>query len=51
MLWKNAVYPSEHPLGMDDVYVVELATTGPSGYPKDTVAEIAVCRVLGPVNN
>lgn len=46
MLWKNAVYPSEHPLGMDDVYVVELATTGPSGYPKDTVAEIAVCRVM-----
>ena len=46
MFLKNAVYPSEHPPGMDDVYVVELATTGPSGYPKDTVAEIAVCRVL-----
>lgn len=31
---------------MDDVYVVELATTGPLGYPKDTVAEIAVCRMF-----
>lgn len=32
---------------MDDVYVVEVATTGPGGYPSDSVAEIAVCRVFG----
>ena len=31
---------------MDDVYVVEIATTGPKGIPKDTVAEVAVCRML-----
>lgn len=31
---------------MDDVYVVEIATTGPKGMPKDTVAEVAVCRML-----
>lgn len=31
---------------MDDVYVVEIAATGPAGVPKDAVAEIAVCRVL-----
>lgn len=32
---------------MDDVYVVEVAATGPRGYPNDSVAEIAVCRVFG----
>ncbi len=32
---------------MDDVYVVEIAATGPRGYPNDSVAEIAVCRVFG----
>lgn len=32
---------------MDDVYVVEVAATGPKGYPNDSVAEIAVCRVFG----
>ncbi len=32
---------------MDEVYVVEIAATGPKGVPKDTVAEVAVCRVLG----
>ena len=31
---------------MDDVYVVEVATTGPKGAPSDRVAEIAVCKVL-----
>ncbi len=31
---------------MDDVYVVEIATTGPKGVPADTVAEVAVCRML-----
>ena len=31
---------------MDDVYVVEIAATGPKGMPKDTVAEVAVCRML-----
>lgn len=31
---------------MDDVYVVEVACTGPKGVPDDAVAEIAVCRVL-----
>ena len=31
---------------MDDVYVVEVAVTGPKGAPKDRVAEVAVCRVL-----
>lgn len=31
---------------MDDVYVVEIATTGPKGTPRDNVAEIAVCRVF-----
>lgn len=31
---------------MDDIYVVEVVSTGDSGFPKDTVAEIAVCRVL-----
>lgn len=30
---------------MDDVYVVELTTTGPSGFPKDDIAEVAVCRM------
>ena len=32
---------------MDDVYVVELASTGPKGAPDDPVAEIAVCRMDG----
>lgn len=31
---------------MDDVYVVEVASTGPAGIPNDEVAEIAVCRVF-----
>lgn len=31
---------------MDEVYVVEIAATGPKGVPKDTVAQIAVCRML-----
>lgn len=31
---------------MDDVYVVEIATTGPKGAPIDGVAEVAVCRML-----
>lgn len=26
--------------------MVEIATTGPSGYPRDTVSEIAICRML-----
>ena len=31
---------------MDDAYVVQVAVTGPRGFPNDSVAEIAVCRVL-----
>lgn len=31
---------------MDDVYVVEIATTGPKGLPNDSVAEVAVCRMM-----
>lgn len=31
---------------MDDVYVVEVATTGPKGLPVDSVAEVAVCRMM-----
>lgn len=31
---------------MDEVYVVEIAATGPKGSPQDGVAEIAVCRML-----
>ncbi len=32
--------------GMDDVYVVEVAITGPKGMPADTVAKVAVSRML-----
>lgn len=32
---------------MDEVYVVEVATTGVNGCPRDRVAEIAVCKVSG----
>lgn len=31
---------------MDDVYVVQIASTGPKGMPSEAVAEIAVCRML-----
>lgn len=31
---------------MDDVYVVEIAATGPKGAPKDAAVEVAVCRML-----
>ena len=31
---------------MDDVYIVEIASTGNDGMPKDTVAEVAVCRMF-----
>ncbi len=31
---------------MDDVYVVELAVTGPNGMPEDTIAEVAVCHMF-----
>lgn len=31
---------------MDEVYVTELVTTGNMGYPKDEVAEVAICRML-----
>ena len=31
---------------MEDVYVVQVAPTGPRGCPDDAVAEIAICRVL-----
>ena len=31
---------------MDEVYVVEVSTTGPKGAPADAVAQIAVCRML-----
>lgn len=31
---------------MDEVYVVEIATTGSAGAPRDAVAEVAVCRML-----
>ena len=31
---------------MDDVYIVEIASTGNDGMPKDTVAEGAVCRMF-----
>lgn len=30
---------------MDEVYVVEVAATGPRGVPGDAVAEVAVCRM------
>ncbi len=30
---------------MDEVYVVEIAATGPKGAPNDSVAEVAVCRM------
>ena len=30
---------------MDDVYIVEIAATGPRGMPNDTVAQVAVCRM------
>lgn len=35
-----------HVVDMDEVYVVEIATTGPKGAPDDGVAEVAVCRML-----
>jgi len=31
---------------MEDVYVVEIATSGPQGYPMDRVVEISATRVL-----
>ncbi len=31
---------------MDDVYIVEIAATGEKGMPKDTVIEVAVCRMF-----
>lgn len=31
---------------MDDVYIVEIAATGDNGMPKDTVAEVAVCKMF-----
>lgn len=31
---------------MEDVYIVEVVPTGPARYPRDTVVEVAVCRVL-----
>lgn len=31
---------------MDDVYVVEIAVTGPKGVPNDGVVEVAVCRMF-----
>ncbi len=31
---------------MDEVYVVEIAATGPKGIPSDTVAQIGICRML-----
>jgi len=30
---------------MDDVYVVETASTGTKGFPKDRVVEIGICRI------
>lgn len=32
--------------GMDDVYIVEIVSTGNAGMPKDTVAEVGVCRMF-----
>lgn len=31
---------------MDEVYVVEVATTGPNGAPNDGVVQIGICRML-----
>ena len=31
---------------MDEVYVVQVATTGPKGAPSDGVAQICICRML-----
>ena len=31
---------------MEDVYVVQVAATGPRWCPEDEVAEIAICKVL-----
>ena len=31
---------------MDEVYVVEVVSTGTSGVPRDTVTEVGVCRML-----
>ena len=31
---------------MDDVYVTEIATSGPKGMPSDTVVQVAVCRMF-----
>ncbi len=31
---------------MDDVYVVQIASTGPKGMPTEAVSEVAVCRML-----
>ncbi len=31
---------------MDDVYVVQIASTGPKGLPSDAVAQVAVCRMM-----
>ena len=30
---------------MDEVYIVEVAVTGESGFPKDAVVQIAICRM------
>lgn len=30
---------------MDEVYIVEVAVTGERGFPKDTVAQVAICRM------
>lgn len=30
---------------MDDVYIVEMAVTGPKGFPMDRVVDVAVCRM------
>lgn len=32
---------------MTETYVVEIAATGAGGYPKEQVAEIAICRIIG----
>ncbi len=42
----NQIRPSAIRTRMDDVYVVQLVSTGPQGTPRDTVAEVAVCRMF-----
>ncbi len=45
------IYDADISPVMDDVYVVEIATTGPNGVPADMVAEVAVCRMLADGSN